>query len=252
MDTFIDSLVESKPRPVRRSRVLRCTNCGRENGRQRTYCTRCGTVLRKAKKPKAAGGAVIRPRRHGFDYMLAAVLMLLVAVAYLVYASRAARTPTTEHAQGGPAIPSMAPATKIEPPEHRSNEGWPADDPAPVAVRVEPPALAEQNVPMAPRAARRANVNPTQRAAANVPPVPAVAEPAAPPALEARQAPPVVAEAPRPTPQQQLQSALDQCGGDFLTRFVCEQRTRLNHCDGHWGQWAQCPGMPSADRVPGG
>ena len=84
MDTFIDSIVDSKPRRLRKSRVLRCTNCGRENGRQRTYCTRCGTVLRKSKKAVAGKPAAGTRTSIVNEAMLIAVLLLLVAVVYLV------------------------------------------------------------------------------------------------------------------------------------------------------------------------
>jgi hypothetical protein len=34
---------------------------------------------------------------------------------------------------------------------------------------------------------------------------------------------------------------------DFLSRFVCEQRTRARYCEGYWGKVPQCPSTPPTD-----
>jgi hypothetical protein len=44
-----------------------------------------------------------------------------------------------------------------------------------------------------------------------------------------------------------MAAAIARCPDGFLERVICEQRIRLQYCDGHWGQVAQCPGGPSAD-----
>jgi hypothetical protein len=68
-----------------------------------------------------------------------------------------------------------------------------------------------------------------------------------PPASEAepvasapRSAPPRVAEAPR-DPWQAMNEGLSRCAReDFLSRFACEQRLRVQYCPNHWGLVPQC------------
>jgi hypothetical protein len=39
-----------------------------------------------------------------------------------------------------------------------------------------------------------------------------------------------------------MADAIAQCGREgFFAGVVCEQRVRLQYCEGHWGQAAQCP-----------
>jgi hypothetical protein len=49
--------------------------------------------------------------------------------------------------------------------------------------------------------------------------------------------------APRPADRMQLLAqAFTECPQDaLLTRMVCEQKARLQYCDGYWGQAALCP-----------
>jgi hypothetical protein len=55
-----------------------------------------------------------------------------------------------------------------------------------------------------------------------------------------RSAPPRVAEAPR-DPWQAMNEGLSRCAReDFLSRFACEQRLRLQYCPNHWGLVPQC------------
>jgi hypothetical protein len=50
-------------------------------------------------------------------------------------------------------------------------------------------------------------------------------------------------ETPPPDRWQSMSDAIARCGGEgFLAAVICEQRIRLEYCDGHWGQVAQCPG----------
>ena len=50
-------------------------------------------------------------------------------------------------------------------------------------------------------------------------------------------------ETPPPDRWQSMSDAIARCGGEgFLAAVICEQRARLQYCDGHWGQVAQCPG----------
>ena len=60
-------------------------------------------------------------------------------------------------------------------------------------------------------------------------------------------APPAPQPAPRIDPWQQMSEAIGRCPAGFLDRVVCEQRVRLQYCEGQWGQVPQCPGGPSVD-----
>lgn len=44
-----------------------------------------------------------------------------------------------------------------------------------------------------------------------------------------------------------MADAISQCGRQgFLAGVICEQRVRLQYCEGYWGQAAQCPsGIPN-------
>jgi hypothetical protein len=44
-----------------------------------------------------------------------------------------------------------------------------------------------------------------------------------------------------------MSEAIGRCPAGFLGRVVCEQRVRLQYCEGQWGKVPQCPGGPSAD-----
>jgi hypothetical protein len=64
-------------------------------------------------------------------------------------------------------------------------------------------------------------------------------------------APAVVApvrEAPKPDKWQLMSAALTRCGNEnILARIACEQRVRLQYCDGAWGQVPQCVSGPVND-----
>ena len=51
----------------------------------------------------------------------------------------------------------------------------------------------------------------------------------------------------RVDPWQQMSEAIGRCPAEFLGRVVCEQKVRLQYCEGQWGKVPQCPGGPSAD-----
>ena len=61
-------------------------------------------------------------------------------------------------------------------------------------------------------------------------------------------APVPVREAPRPDKWQLMSAALARCGSEgLLSRYTCEQRVRLQYCDGSWGQVSQCVSGPIND-----
>ena len=42
---------------------------------------------------------------------------------------------------------------------------------------------------------------------------------------------------------QMLRAAVTRCAREnFLASFICDQRARLQYCDGHWGEVPECPG----------
>jgi len=140
-----------------------------------------------------------------------------------------------------PAVPSPpaadAESARINPP--------PASAPAPLPPL---PAIVERElVPHAPAAVKSA---PSKRAT----PAPKVVipPPEAPAAVEIvkpQPAPPPPAPKPqvRSDPWQQMSEAIARCPAEFLGRLVCEQRVRLQYCEGQWGKVPQCHGGPSAD-----
>lgn len=118
---------------------------------------------------------------------------------------------------------------------------------SPVAVPA-PPAPAENRVP-GPAPAARTPVA-ARRVPAAVPssvvddPMTAfgpVVEPPPPTPVAAAAQPPRVA--PPPDRWQAMTAAIARCKNneEFIGRVVCEQRVRLQACEGYWGQAPQCP-----------
>lgn len=123
-------------------------------------------------------------------------------------------------------------------------------EPAPTTAILPPlPAIVERElVPHSPAAGKPA----TSRRVVAAPKAPAPPPEAAPEIEPVRIAAPApVAAAPLPAaridPWQQMSEAIGRCPSGFLDRVMCEQRIRLQYCEGHWGQAAQCPGGPSVD-----
>lgn len=89
--------------------------------------------------------------------------------------------------------------------------------------------------------------------AASRPAQPAVSAPAAaePAVVNAAPSPPVrtarTSDAPRVDRWERMAAAIQACAGkDFLGGVVCEQRTRIDYCEGWWGRVPQCPaGIPN-------
>ena len=122
-----------------------------------------------------------------------------------------------EPSQGLSTLPPLPPMVERElvpysPAPVKAAPKRPAPVPKAVVAPVEPPAEVEV-------------VRPAPAALAPIPPAPAA----------------------RVDPWQQMAAAIGRCPDSFLERVICEQRIRLQYCDGHWGQVAQCPGGPSAD-----
>lgn len=213
-------------------------------------------------------------RANGSRFVWAIVsLMVLAAIVVAAGVINGAIEAARSAAQTPPA-PSAAPASE------------PAPAPAPVvAERAEPviapmPRETTVGVGVQDEVAARMHLAPVLPAAVVTPPAVAATRPAgrartavpeAPPAtMEARPvAPPVAApetaSAPvrRPTataasgatraqPRQdrweRMAGAMQACSTEeFLGRVICEQKVRLEYCEGYWGQVAQCPGGPVND-----
>jgi hypothetical protein len=135
-------------------------------------------------------------------------------------------------------------------------------DPNPVSAVAVAPTAPSAPVPSAPAPEASANAVTSEAAAAPVKPkiaarvVKPAPAPIVAPAPEVRPepapAPVIVAAAPpppavRPPDRMQLLSqAIAQCPNDGVwARMVCEQKARVQYCDGYWGQAPLCPnGLP--------
>ena len=263
-------------------RTSTCTICGQPAARGAALCAPCRAALKRAgqrtvqelphyrhpvprararrREPVAstADGAATAPRasrRRSGDtgrrvVLATAAVAALAGVAYLGQAqwrpgdddvpgeTRTFPAPAKPAPQASPA--STAPALAATPVV------------APAAVRAAPPAASD--AARAPPASRRAAT-----------PSPPAATPTATTAYPSLDAFGAIAEAPRvppPPPQvaatrpppppdrwQRMRDALAQCereGG--FEGFLCDQRTRIDACEGYWGRVPQCPDMPENPR----
>jgi hypothetical protein len=209
---------------------------------------------RAARKARAAGADPAAPAaapEHGPTSKRALLLTLLaigVALAAVAGWYMPSRAPDQPESFATP--PSNPPAPAQDAPDSGAGSAGlrsvetapPAADLAPLPTIVERELAPYSPAPVKPPASKR--VSPAPKGVAPPP------EP--PPEIEVvRAPPPPVAAAPQPTPRidpwQQMAQAIGRCPSGFLDHVLCEQRVRLQYCDGHWGQVAQCPGGPSLD-----
>ena len=177
--------------------------------------------------------------------ILWAVLAIGVVIAAVAGWHLPTRTPETP--DGGAtssAIPTALPppATDAEP--ARVN---PPAATAPAPLPPLPTIVERELVPHAPAAVKPA-------APRRPPPAPKTAAPPPEPPAEVdavkaqpAPAPPATQPPARVDPWQQMSEAIARCPARFLGRVVCEQKVRLQYCDGQWGKVPQCPGGPRAD-----
>ena len=128
----------------------------------------------------------------------------------------------------------------------------PAPAPAPLAEAKPAQTRTETVTPFVPPVQRSAS-KPAERAApkrAADPPSPAPEAPTIarfaaatePPTPQPAPEPPAPRPAPAPDRWQLMADAIDKCGREgFLAGVICEQRVRLQYCEGYWGKAAQCP-----------
>jgi hypothetical protein len=141
-------------------------------------------------------------------------------------------SPAAKGAPVAPVAASLAPVATSPMPPAPGPVATVTDPPRPVAARV--PARAKQ-------VALRAEAVVTE----SVLPVPDSTPPAPPPPPA-----PVPREAPPPPDRwQQMSDALARCDreGGF-SGFICDQRVRLDSCEGFWGKVPQCPNPPENPR----
>jgi hypothetical protein len=205
-------------------------------------------AARKAKaaadaEPLAAATQAAATRYRFSRSILWAVLAIGVVIAAIAGWHLPTRAPETpDPGATTSAIPAPFPAPATDEPAR-------INSPASLPAQLPPlPAIVERElVPHAPAAVKPATpkrvtaapkvVTPPPEAPAEVEIVKAQPAPA-PPAPQ----PPV-----RVDPWQQMSQAIGRCPAEFLGRVVCEQKVRLQYCEGQWGNVPQCPGGPSVD-----
>ena len=245
---------------------MKCPICGKQTLPGAKLCSPCRAALKRAKddsvwelppsqrpgepapsEPSSAEWVLGAPRLTGWRSWALAAGGLVVCAGVALHFMRssdtapvaastgitvpAARSPVSEPAPV--ALPRAIPASTQPPAPEPAASHLPAAEPH----VVQPPRTAEHPVP--------ARAKPKAAPEVVAPPVFAPAE-AAPPPLVAVAPPPPPA---RPVdPWQRLNDALARCGTqDFFGRVGCEYRARATHCEGHWGEVAQCPAGTSND-----
>lgn len=180
--------------------------------------------------------------RYGVTLVLAVAAM--AAGGYLVlYGARAGAGPA---AVWNFVVPWLTPASGSEstlPPPRREPDSE-------IVLKAVPPPLAVAPAPVPANPVTVASpAKVTSKRAVEPPPAsmtPAVARFAAatePPDPVPVPVPQVVAPpAPPPDRWQLMAEAIARCGREnFVAGVICEQKVRLQYCDGYWGQVAQCP-----------
>jgi hypothetical protein len=202
---------------------------------------------RAARKAKAANDAApaavapaAAPSRVSRSILWAglAIGVVVAAIAGWHLPTRAPEAPDAGASSSAtPAVPSQ-PAPGAEPAR--------INPPAASAPQPLPTIVESELVPHAPAVLKPVTPKRATPAPKLVPP------PEAPAEVEIVKPQPAPAPpAPKPQlridPWQQMGEAIARCPVDFLGRVVCEQKVRLQYCEGQWGKVPQCPGGPSAD-----
>jgi hypothetical protein len=237
--------------------AMKCSVCGSESNADARFCSTCGANLHpeadtlfRVPNPHAAPVVVAPPAAPadgatGRVPRAAGWLLLVTAVIVIGYVVYRQLLPIPAAEDGGGARSSAVP---VAPPAAAPAPQTPKFEAAPIPAASPAPSAPEPSAPVAkaPAAAPR-TAAPKKGAKSSAgkhpaPPPPAPPVAAAPPP---RPAPaPVAVEPPRPDRLQQLNGALGRCKGrDLIARAVCEQRARLQYCDGYWDQVPQCSGI---------
>src|SRR6266849_5428263 len=189
------------------------------------------------------------PRRASqWPMIVGAICIVVVAVGYAGHWFAASKSDTLV------TVPVEPPATAdspVAPSIVRASTPVPAAAPtgadAKVPVAISETAVVPPTVPAKADAAARPNARQRpEKAPISLPPP----EPLPPPvvAIVRPPPPPVVREVPRPDRWQLMNEAIARCPrADISDRVSCEQRLRVQYCEGLWGQVAQCASIPYAD-----
>ena len=249
-----------------------CKQCDGVNDHAATSCHNCGAAYPVSAGTLESTGALLSvnpapvpepdaPDRSptSRELIVAAIAAIVILGAYEAYRVHGARPDATEVA----AKPTPAPetyattATAAAPAEVEPRSAAPAEV-EPRSVETERTGIVEPPIPAdtveAPQRATVAQRQPpvarTIRASAHQHPAPA--RHAAPGKTTAAPHRPAIAragarvaqssKAPRPHPSPVMQVSLASCDGDFLARIVCDQRVRLDRCEGRWGEAPECTG----------
>jgi hypothetical protein len=200
------------------------------------------TSTASAAAPSSAQGAT---KSRTLLWILLSIGLALAGVAGWYLPTRTPSAPAADEGQPANAspAPSGAVSAGVEPAAVTPSQAVGNPVPPPLPNIVEQELVPHSPAPAKPASAKHAVASP--KVPATVIEAPTVAEVVRPPAPVP--APPPPQPAPRVDPWQQMSESIGRCPGGFLDRVVCEQRIRLQYCDGRWGQVPQCPGGPSAD-----
>ena len=167
-----------------------------------------------------------------FPLVLGAMVAIVGSAGYFIVRQIHAATPPDPAPLSDAPVGAVAIATQPRAAPVNSVNVAPSPPPTDVAEPAGAPP-----VPAKPRSAVRAKAVPVPMG----PPAPEAApEPPPPPVVVAAAPPP---PAPRPLDKMQLLAqAFAQCPQEsLLPRMICEQKARLQFCDGYWGRSPQCP-----------
>jgi hypothetical protein len=233
---------------------MSCTICGKATGPGALLCRPCRAALKRARQfsvlelpgtPAAVTmtglltkarapvkpRVVRRPRRRVSKSIAAGVVAVATAAVCAFYIGQ--RLARADGAPGdAPAMRAIPPLTASPAPVESSNPERVSD----LAPPVTPPRprVAIAKPPSKP-------IEAPLRTDAAVPDTVA-SLPSAPPAEPLRAPVPVAAPAPAPDRWQAMGDALARCANEGgLSGFLCDQRVRLESCEGYWGRVPQCP-----------
>jgi hypothetical protein len=207
---------------------------------------------RAARKAKAAANAATpatvseaAAAPHRFSR---SILWAVLAIGVVVAAIAGWHLPTRAPEAPDVGVTSSAtPAGVPQPAPDAAARTNPLATSTPAALPPLPTIVERELVPHAPAAVKPVTpkrANPAPKAVSPAPEAPAEVE-----IVKAQPAPaPPVPQPPvRVDPWQQMSQAIGRCPAEFLGRVVCEQKVRLQYCEGQWGKAPQCPGGPSVD-----
>jgi len=207
-------------------------------------------AARKAKAaadaaPPAAMSQAAAPTAGPSRSMLWALLALGVVLAAIAGWYLPTHAPEAPDVSAASSLAPGAPAQPVTEPARIT----PSASTPPAAALPPLPAIVERElVPHSPAAGK-----PAAPRRGNAAPKAVTPPPEAPAEVEIVRAPQPAPATPAPPapmrvdPWQQMSEAIGRCPAGFLGHVVCEQKIRLQYCEGQWGKVPQCPGGPSAD-----